>query len=237
MSSGQLVCEFELSAIAAGGFGSPEEVESAEKEAAGLLHAALGPAILLDQLPKCAVKVHCLVLQCGGTDFASAVCGASVALCDAGVPLRGLVAACVVADVCPSSAFSSAAPKKKKGGKSSASASSTLAVSSELVLDPSLADIFEGVNGLVTVASMFTHNATPSSPELSNDGSSSVVAASLWEEGLTHFSQTGQLDGVALMSALSLARSGSSQVRAAMARSLEAATCLGEARSPSSRDE
>ena len=53
------------------------------------------------------VRVHVTVLQADGAELAAAIVGASLALADAGVPLRDLAPACAV---CVAPAVASAAP-------------------------------------------------------------------------------------------------------------------------------
>lgn len=60
------------------------------------IKTALASAIRFETFPKAFLDVHCLVLESGGSDLAALICGASLAVADAGVALSGLVAACAV---------------------------------------------------------------------------------------------------------------------------------------------
>ena len=42
------------------------------------------------------MDIDCLIIESGGSDLAVAICAASLALADAGVPMLDLVAACFV---------------------------------------------------------------------------------------------------------------------------------------------
>ena len=62
-----------------------------------LLGSTLRAVILLEALPKCAIHVQLLVMQACGSEFSAAVCASVLALVDAGMPMKGLVASCAVA--------------------------------------------------------------------------------------------------------------------------------------------
>ncbi len=55
---------------------------------------ALSPSVLLDDFPKATVDVYMEVIQADGSTRVTALNAASIALASAGIPMRGLVAAC-----------------------------------------------------------------------------------------------------------------------------------------------
>jgi len=71
--------------------------DAEEREASGVLVSALEPCVRLETIPKSIVDLDVLVLEDDGSALAAAVAAASVALADAGVEMRDLAAACVVA--------------------------------------------------------------------------------------------------------------------------------------------
>ena len=62
----------------------------------GAVTRCLLPALRIDALPKALVHVRCVVLRSDGAALSATVSAASVALADAGVPLRDLVGAAEV---------------------------------------------------------------------------------------------------------------------------------------------
>lgn len=62
-----------------------------------LVGQALEPSVQLDILEKSVVDIHILVLEDNGGCLDSAIIAASLALCDAGIPMYDLVSACSVA--------------------------------------------------------------------------------------------------------------------------------------------
>ena len=67
-----------------------------EKEYSALLLTALESAVLLEEFPKSTVDVYVCVLEAAGGELPAAICSASLALADAGIAMRDLVAACAV---------------------------------------------------------------------------------------------------------------------------------------------
>ena len=61
-----------------------------------MLQSSCTAAAICTSFPKAIVDVHCLVVESGGSDLAVAVCAASVALSDAGIPMYDLMAASAV---------------------------------------------------------------------------------------------------------------------------------------------
>ena len=70
---------------------------------AGLLRVALEAGVQRSAFPKATVDVQCLVLEAGGGELAAAVAAASLALTDAGIPMRDLITSCTVVSPPPSS--------------------------------------------------------------------------------------------------------------------------------------
>lgn len=67
-----------------------------EREYSALIQTALESAVLLEHFPKATVDVYVCVLEAAGAEVAAAICAASLALADAGIAMRDLVAACAV---------------------------------------------------------------------------------------------------------------------------------------------
>ena len=65
-----------------------------EIEISKVIKEALEPAVMLEKFPRTAVDVFIEVLQADGGSRCAALSAASVALADAGIPMRDLVAAC-----------------------------------------------------------------------------------------------------------------------------------------------
>ena len=65
-----------------------------EIEISKVIKEALEPAVMLEKFPRTAVDVFIEVLQADGGTRCAALSAASVALADAGIPMRDLVAAC-----------------------------------------------------------------------------------------------------------------------------------------------
>ena len=65
-----------------------------EIEISKVIKEALEPAVMLKEFPRTAVDVYMEVLQADGGTRCAALTGASVALADAGIPMRDLVAGC-----------------------------------------------------------------------------------------------------------------------------------------------
>ncbi len=70
-----------------------------EIELSMVIASALEPALFLEKYPKCAIDVFCLVIEADGGTRTTAINAASLALADAGIPMRGLVVAIAVGRV------------------------------------------------------------------------------------------------------------------------------------------
>lgn len=60
---------------------------------------ALGPTIFLEEFPKAGIDVYIEILQADGSTRVTGINAASMALADAGIPMRDLVAACSVGKI------------------------------------------------------------------------------------------------------------------------------------------
>ncbi|MGI0076518.1 MAG: exosome complex exonuclease Rrp41, partial [Nitrosopumilaceae archaeon] len=65
-----------------------------EIEIGKVIKEALRPAVMLEKFPRTAVDVYVEVLQADGGTRCAALDAASVALADAGIPMRDMVSAC-----------------------------------------------------------------------------------------------------------------------------------------------
>ncbi len=65
-----------------------------EIELSKVIKEALEPALLLEQFPEVGIDVYIEVLQAEGSTRVASITAAAVALADAGLPMRDLVAAC-----------------------------------------------------------------------------------------------------------------------------------------------
>lgn len=70
-----------------------------EIEISKVLKEALAPAVMLEKFPRTAVDVFIEVLQADGGSRCAALDAASVALADAGIPMRDMVSACAAGKV------------------------------------------------------------------------------------------------------------------------------------------
>ncbi|KAF6243212.1 exosome complex exonuclease Rrp41 [Nitrosopumilus sp. b1] len=70
-----------------------------EIEISKVIKEALEPAVMLDKFPRTAVDVFIEVLQADGGSRCAALDAASVALADAGIPMRDMVSACAAGKV------------------------------------------------------------------------------------------------------------------------------------------
>ena len=70
-----------------------------EIEISKVIKEALLPAVILEQFPRTAVDVFIEVLQADGGSRCAALAAASVALADAGIPMRDMVCACAAGKV------------------------------------------------------------------------------------------------------------------------------------------
>jgi len=86
---------------------SPFSVEERKKpapsrreiEISKVIKEALEPAVMLDQFPRTVVDIFIEVLQADGGSRCAALAAASVALADAGIPMRDMVSACAAGKV------------------------------------------------------------------------------------------------------------------------------------------
>ncbi|ABK78158.1 RNase PH [Cenarchaeum symbiosum A] len=70
-----------------------------EIEISKVIKEALEPSLMLEQFPRTAVDVFIEVLQADGGSRCAALAAASVALADAGIPMRDMVSACAAGKV------------------------------------------------------------------------------------------------------------------------------------------
>lgn len=70
-----------------------------EIEISKVIKEALEPAVMLEQFPRTAVDVFIEILQADGGSRCAALDAASVALADAGIPMRDMVCACAAGKV------------------------------------------------------------------------------------------------------------------------------------------
>jgi len=70
-----------------------------EIEISKVIKEALQPAVILQKFPRTAVDVYIEVLQADGGSRCAALAAASVALADAGIPMRDMVCACAAGKV------------------------------------------------------------------------------------------------------------------------------------------
>ncbi|PNW69904.1 hypothetical protein CHLRE_17g697624v5 [Chlamydomonas reinhardtii] len=93
--TGRLNCEVRFTSFAAARL-NKTELGALESSAAAALQQALEAAVQLDKFPKSVFDVSAVVLEGGGGDTGALVCGASLALADAGVEGLDLVPGCGV---------------------------------------------------------------------------------------------------------------------------------------------
>ena len=67
-----------------------------EIELSKVIKEALEPAILLDFFPRTAIEIYILVLQADGGTRTASINAASLALADAGIPMKGLVSSVAI---------------------------------------------------------------------------------------------------------------------------------------------
>jgi exosome complex component RRP41 len=70
-----------------------------ETELSKVITEALAPAVFLKYFPRASIDVYIQVIQADGGTRCSSITAASLALADAGIPLRDLVAACAVGKI------------------------------------------------------------------------------------------------------------------------------------------
>lgn len=84
-------------------FSVPERKKPApsrrEIEISKVIKEALQPAVILDDFPRTAIDLYLEVLQADGGSRCAALDAASVALADAGIPMRDMVSACAAGKV------------------------------------------------------------------------------------------------------------------------------------------
>ena len=91
--TGILRCRYHMTPFSVGERKNPAPSRR-EIEISKVIKEALEPAVILKQFPRTAVDVFMEVLQADGGTRCAALTGASVALADAGIPMRDLVAGC-----------------------------------------------------------------------------------------------------------------------------------------------
>jgi exosome complex component RRP41 len=64
-----------------------------------VMRSALEPAVFLDRYPRASIDVYIEVLEADGGTRCASINAAAVALVDAGIPMRDLVAACAVGKI------------------------------------------------------------------------------------------------------------------------------------------
>ena len=92
-NTGILRCRYHMSPFSVGERKNPAPSRR-EVEISKVIQEALLPAVILKKFPRTAVDVYMEVLQADGGTRCAALTGASVALADAGIPMRDLVAGC-----------------------------------------------------------------------------------------------------------------------------------------------
>jgi len=152
------------------------------------------------------VYVYVVLLNAGGGELSASICGASLALADAGVPLNGLVACCTAVQ-----------PSTDDGKEDK-----------ECVLDPPRAH-GAGVAGAVSLAMMFVgrppmvpKSGILTAEEVAAEAAEAAEAESEgdWSEAVALFSQVGQLSGPQLHAAFASTKNGCRQIHAVMAEAL-----------------
>jgi len=70
-----------------------------DQEISMVMRSALEPAVFLDRYPRASIDVYIEVLEADGGTRCASINAASVALVDAGIPMKDLVAACAVGKI------------------------------------------------------------------------------------------------------------------------------------------
>jgi exosome complex component RRP41 len=70
-----------------------------DQEISMVMRSALEPAVFLDRYPRASIDVYIEVLEADGGTRCASINAAAVALVDAGIPMRDLVAACAVGKI------------------------------------------------------------------------------------------------------------------------------------------
>eukprot|EP00614_Pseudopedinella_elastica_P009741 CAMPEP_0172609816 /NCGR_PEP_ID=MMETSP1068-20121228/29734_1 /TAXON_ID=35684 /ORGANISM="Pseudopedinella elastica, Strain CCMP716" /LENGTH=317 /DNA_ID=CAMNT_0013413417 /DNA_START=10 /DNA_END=963 /DNA_ORIENTATION=- len=228
IDNGQLICDLTIAPIALQADDPSGARQDAGQDAgrdagrdwegSAVLRATLAPSVLLAELPKCVVHVHALVLARDGGELGAAVCASSLALADAGVPLRGLVAACTAITT------TTAASTKVKGtSRLSMAEGAATDEKAEVALDPTR-DEAAAAQGSATLAELFTEAVATDTDD--TDGRADQSGGGLqkgesWCEGVVQFSQSGMIgDEAQLGESLALCQLGCRSLRAAMEAAL-----------------
>jgi len=96
--SGILRCRYHMSPFSVSERKNPAPSRR-EIEISKVIKEALEPAVMLEQFPRTAVDIFIEVLQADGGSRCAALDAASVALADAGIPMRDMVSACAAGKV------------------------------------------------------------------------------------------------------------------------------------------
>jgi exosome complex component RRP41 len=96
--SGILRCRYHMSPFSVSERKNPAPSRR-EIEISKVIKEALQPAVMLEQFPRTAVDVYIEILQADGGSRCAALAAASVALADAGIPMRDMVSACAAGKV------------------------------------------------------------------------------------------------------------------------------------------
>lgn len=111
----------------------------AERAAANTLEQALTPVVHLDRFPKSVIEVYVLVLEADGGEVCAAINAASLALIDAGIDMRDMLAAANVA-ACPVAAVASSRTARAAEGVAASSSGRQEPASPALLVDPTAAE-------------------------------------------------------------------------------------------------
>ena len=96
--TGILRCRYHMSPFSVGERKNPAPSRR-EVEISKVIKEALEPAVILDQFPRTVVDIFLEILQADGGTRCAALAAASVALADAGIPMRDMVSACAAGKV------------------------------------------------------------------------------------------------------------------------------------------
>ena len=96
--TGILRCRYHMTPFSVGERKNPAPSRR-EIEISKVIKEALLPAVMLEKFPRTAVDVYIEVLQADGGTRCAALDAASVALADAGIPMRDMVCACAAGKV------------------------------------------------------------------------------------------------------------------------------------------
>jgi len=87
-----------------------------EKELSKVIRESLEPSIFLEYYPRTSIDIFIEVLQADGGTRCASITAASLALADAGIPMRGLVAACAAGKIDDRIVLDLMDTEDKKGG-------------------------------------------------------------------------------------------------------------------------